>query len=146
MTTRNRASGSGRPGLAERYGLSRTELRAWAMYDWANSAFMTTIVAAVFPVYFSQVAAADLDGNVATYRFSLATTIALAIVAVIAPVLGALADRAAMKKRLLLAFQSIGVAHPKWTPLLEVAGKVIAFAFALGFASFPLYFLVFRSE
>jgi UMF1 family MFS transporter len=79
------------------------------MYDWANSAFMTTIIAAVFPVYYSQVAAADLEGNVATFRFSIATTIALALVAVVAPVLGALADRAAMKKRLLFAFQSIGV-------------------------------------
>ena len=106
VATRSRASG---PTLAERYGLSRPELRAWAMYDWANSAFMTTIIAAVFPVYFSQVAAAGLEANDATLRFSVATTIALTIVAVIAPVLGALADHAAIKKRLLFAFQSIGV-------------------------------------
>ena len=97
------------PSLAERFGLSRPELRAWAMYDWANSAFMTTIISAVFPVYFSDVAAAGLEPNDATYRFSIATTIALAIVAVIAPVLGAIADFAAMKKRLLLLFQAIGV-------------------------------------
>jgi UMF1 family MFS transporter len=95
--------------LAERYGLSRPELRAWAMYDWANSAFMTTIIAAVFPVYYAEVAAAGLDPNDATYRFSIATTIALAIVAVTAPVLGAVADYAAMKKRLLFLFQAIGV-------------------------------------
>jgi UMF1 family MFS transporter len=95
--------------LLERLGLHRPELRAWAMYDWANSAFMTTIIAAVFPVYYAEVASAGVDSNVATFRFSVATTIALAIVAVIAPVLGAIADFAAMKKRLLVVFQAIGV-------------------------------------
>ena len=93
----------------DRLGLNRPELRAWAMYDWANSAFMTTIIAAVFPVYFAEVAAKGLDPNDATYRFSIATTIALTIVALTAPPLGAIADYAAMKKRLLLAFQMIGV-------------------------------------
>jgi UMF1 family MFS transporter len=95
--------------VLDRLGLKRPELRAWAMYDWANSAFMTTIIAAVFPVYFSQVAARGLDPNDATYKFSIATTIALAIVAITAPPLGALADYAGVKKRLLLAFQAIGV-------------------------------------
>jgi UMF1 family MFS transporter len=95
--------------LSERLGLNRPELRAWAMYDWANSAFMTTIIAAVFPVYYAEVASAGLDPNEATYKFSIATTLALATVAVIAPVLGAIADFAAMKKRLLLVFQTLGV-------------------------------------
>lgn len=39
------------PALLDRLGLHRRELRAWAMYDWANSAFQTTIIAAVFPIY-----------------------------------------------------------------------------------------------
>jgi UMF1 family MFS transporter len=95
--------------LLDRLGLNRPELRAWAMYDWANSAFMTTIIAAVFPVYFAEVAAKGLDPNDATYKFSIATTIALTIVAITAPPLGAVADYAAMKKRLLLLFQAIGV-------------------------------------
>jgi len=38
-------------------------IRAWVMYDWANSAFATTIMAAVLPVYYAQVAAANLEGN-----------------------------------------------------------------------------------
>ena len=92
-----------------RLGLDRQELRAWAMYDWANSAFMTTIIAAVFPVYYAQVAAAGIDPNEATFRFSVATTLALTIVALSAPVLGIVADFAAMKKRLLLVFQAIGL-------------------------------------
>jgi UMF1 family MFS transporter len=99
-----------RTSLLDRLGLDRPELRAWAMYDWANSAFMTTIIAAVFPVYFASVAAKGLDPNDATFKFSLATTLALTIVALTAPPLGAYADFAAMKKRLLLIFQVVGVA------------------------------------
>jgi UMF1 family MFS transporter len=93
----------------ERLGLHRPELRAWALYDWANSAFMTTIVAAVFPIYYGRVAAADLGDAEATFRFGIATTGALAIVAVLAPPLGALADSAGRNKALLTIFTAIGV-------------------------------------
>ena len=80
------------PNLLERLGLHRPELRAWALYDWANSAFMVTVVTAVFPIYFSSVAAADLPPAEATALFGLTTTVALTFVALLAPVLGALAD------------------------------------------------------
>ena len=90
-------------------GLGRPELRAWAMYDWANSAFFTTVVAAVFPIYFSSVAAADLPPAVATAHFATATTFALVVIAVFAPFLGALADYAAVRKKLLAAFLVVGV-------------------------------------
>ncbi len=95
--------------LLERLGLGRRDLRAWAMYDWANSAFQTTIIAAIFPIYFHNVVAADLGDALATSRFAWATTIAIVIVAVIAPLLGAIADFAAMKKKMLGAFLAIGV-------------------------------------
>ncbi len=71
------------------------------MYDWANSAFQTTIIAAVFPIYFHNVVAADLGDALSTSRFAWATTIAIVIVAVMAPLLGAIADFAAMKKKML---------------------------------------------
>ena len=93
--------------LLERLGLGRPELRAWAMYDWANSAFQTTIIAAIFPIYFHNVVAADLGDGPSTSRFAWATTIAIVIVALVAPLLGAVADYAAMKKRMLGVF----VAH-----------------------------------
>ena len=82
-----------------RLGLDRSKLRAWATYDLTNSAFVTTVVA-VFPIYFSSLAAADLPPTTAT---------ALAIVAVLGPFLGALADFAPMKKKLLAAFLILGV-------------------------------------
>src|SRR5450759_2365239 len=96
--------------LLERLGLGRRELRAWAMYDWANSAFQTTIIAAIFPIYFQKVAAAGMPGALATSRFAWATTLAILIVAIIAPVLGAIADYAAAKKMLLGVFLAIGAA------------------------------------
>ncbi|NOT25739.1 MAG: MFS transporter [Acidobacteria bacterium] len=92
-----------------RLGLDRPELRAWAMYDWANSAFQSTIITAVFPDFFASVAAADLAPAIATQRYAWATTIAVAIIAIIGPVLGAIADARAMKKRMLAAFMAVGV-------------------------------------
>jgi UMF1 family MFS transporter len=97
-------------GWLTRLGLRTREQRAWAMYDWANSAFQCTIITAVFPIYFASVAAADLPGARATERFATATTIALTIIAVLSPILGAYADYAGAKKRLLGVFLSIGVA------------------------------------
>jgi MFS transporter, UMF1 family len=92
-----------------RLGLRTREQRAWAMYDWANSAVQCTIVTAVFPIYFASVAAADLPPALATERFATATTLALVIVAILAPILGAYADYAGAKKRLLAVFLTIGV-------------------------------------
>src|SRR5262245_50720305 len=80
------------------------------MYDWANSAFWTTVIVAVFPPFFSEYAARGLEPIEATSRFAWATTIAVTIVAIGAPILGAIADRRAMKKSLLAVFLIIGVA------------------------------------
>jgi MFS transporter, UMF1 family len=96
--------------LLERIGLGRPELRAWAMYDWANSAFQTTIIAAIFPIYYEKVAAAGLPGPVATSRFAWATTLSILMVAVIAPLLGAVADCRPVKKRMIGVFLAIGAA------------------------------------
>ena len=94
--------------LLSRLGLNRPELRAWAMYDWANSAFQSTIITAVFPPFFAEYAAAGLSPAVATARFAWATTIGVTIVALIGPVLGAIADYRAWKKRMLAACVAIG--------------------------------------
>jgi UMF1 family MFS transporter len=95
--------------ILERLGLHRPELRAWALYDWANSAFWTTIVAAVFPIYFTRVAAAGLEPPVATARFAAATTLAMVVIALLSPILGAMADYAGLKMKFLAAFVGIGV-------------------------------------
>jgi UMF1 family MFS transporter len=95
--------------LLDRIGLDRRETRAWAMYDWANSAFQCTIITAVFPVYYGSVAADGLPGATATARFATATTIALTIIALASPIIGAYADYAGAKKRMLAAFMAVGV-------------------------------------
>ncbi|WP_206352468.1 MFS transporter [Tautonia rosea] len=97
-------------GIRSRLGLDRPELVSWALYDWANSAMVTIVVASVFPIYFLRVAGADLPPAVATQRFAIASTIGLALVAVMAPILGVIADRLGIKKRLLGASMVLGVA------------------------------------
>ena len=98
-----------RPSLLSRVGLDRPELRAWAMYDWANSAFQTTVITAVFPRFFSDFAAAGLTPAEATARFAWATTIAVTITAVIGPILGAVADIRGLKKTLLGISMTVGI-------------------------------------
>jgi len=84
--------------LLARVGLHRPELRAWALYDWANSVFMTTVLQ-VFPIYFTSVVAADLPPALASERFAWATAIGMLIVAMVSPALGAVAARAASARR-----------------------------------------------
>ena len=96
--------------LLERLGLHRRELRAWALYDWAISAFQTTIAVAIFPIYFLQVAGAEAQGTLAAQRYAVSNSLAIAIVAILSPVLGTIADYAAVKKRMLGTFLGLGVA------------------------------------
>ena len=95
--------------LMARVGLVTPEQRAWAWYDWANSAFFTTVVTAVFPGFYASYAAAGLAPAEATARFGLVTTVSMATIAISAPILGALADYTGAKKRLLAVFIAIGV-------------------------------------
>ena len=67
-----------------RVGLVTPEQRAWAWYDWANSAYFTTVITAVFPSFFASYAAAGLDPAAATARFGAITTLSIAVVALTA--------------------------------------------------------------
>jgi UMF1 family MFS transporter len=85
-------------------------IRAWLMYDWANSAFATTMMAAVLPIFYSDVAASTLsDPTKATSYWGFTQTIAMLIVAVLAPILGAVADESGSKTKFLRVFTYIGV-------------------------------------
>ena len=94
--------------LLARAGLVTPAQRAWAWYDWANSAYFTTVITAVFPSFYASYAAKGLEPAQATGRFALITTISVATVAITAPILGALADYSGIKKRLLGAFMVVG--------------------------------------
>ncbi len=93
-----------------RVGLGSKPLLGWALYDWANSAFYTIVITAVYPIFFNQYAAAGAAAGVATIRHTNATTIALVTVALLSPLLGAAADRMGAKKALLGGFVGLGVA------------------------------------
>jgi len=82
---------------------------AWAMYDWANSAFATVILAAVLPIFYKDVAGINLPGNLATSYWGYTQTIAMIIIAFIAPILGAAADYSDSKKTFLKFFVFLGV-------------------------------------
>jgi len=90
-------------------GLYKRIINAWCLYDWGSSAFSTTIEAAVLPVYFEQVVAASLAANLATVYWGYTNAVSLLIIALLAPVLGSIADYAGSKKRLLVSFAVIGI-------------------------------------
>ena len=81
----------------------------WSMYDWANSAFATTVMAGFFPIFFKQFWSVGADTTVSTARLGLANSIASITVALSAPILGAIADKGTSKKKFLLFFAYIGV-------------------------------------
>ena len=81
----------------------------WAMYDWANSAFATTVMSGFFPVFFKQYWSAGVDVNLSTARLGLGNAAAGLMVALAAPVLGAVADRSSARKRFLALFAYLGV-------------------------------------
>ena len=83
----------------------KKRIRSWTLYDWANSAFATTILAAVLPVYYSQVAGANLaSAAIATRNWSLTLSISVFVVALISPILGTVSDMMRGKKKFLSLF------------------------------------------
>ena len=83
---------------------------SWAFYDWANSAYATTVIAGFFPVFFKEYWSTDVESVETTFRLGVGTSIASLIIVVLAPILGAIADRYGAKKKLLLAFAFSGIA------------------------------------
>ena len=81
----------------------------WAMYDWANSAFATTVMAGFFPIFFKQYWSHGVDVNMSTAQLGFGNSLASLFVALMAPVLGAIADKGSAKKKFLLFFAYLGV-------------------------------------
>ncbi len=81
----------------------------WALYDWGNSAFATTVMAGFFPVFFKQYWSHGADVNMSTAQLGLGNSLASLFVALIAPVLGAIADKGSARKKFLVFFAYLGV-------------------------------------
>ncbi len=82
---------------------------SWALYDWANSAFATAVLAGFFPVFFKEYWSGNVPATESTFQLGLANSLASAIIVLLAPVLGAIADVGGLRKRLLLVFALIGI-------------------------------------
>jgi UMF1 family MFS transporter len=118
--------------MSDAPGRARAQ-RAWCLYDWANSVFATSVVAAILPVYFARTAAKTMPAHEATALWGYASAAALAVTAVLSPLVGALADQSRRRKPLLLACVVLGAAGTlglALTPGGAWHGLLIAFALA----------------
>jgi len=82
---------------------------SWALYDWANSAFATTVMAGFFPIFYKSYWASDLSNLESTAMVGYANSLSGLIVVLLAPILGAYADIGTKRKKLLLLFASLGI-------------------------------------
>lgn len=100
---------------------------AWTWYDWANSAFATTILAAVLPIYFSQVAGANLpSATVATSYWSFGLSLSLFIIAILSPILGTISDVMRGKKKFLAIFAGLGIIATALLVLVTTGDWILA--------------------
>ncbi|MBT3478159.1 MAG: MFS transporter [Candidatus Marinimicrobia bacterium] len=88
---------------------SKKSIVAWSFYDWANSAFATTVMAGFFPIFFKEYWSNTDSVTLSTWYLGLANSIASIIVAAMAPFLGAVADRGTAKKKFLILFAFLGI-------------------------------------
>lgn len=82
---------------------------AWAFYDWANSAYITTVIAGFFPIFFKEYFSANVDATVSTAQLGFTNSISSLIVVLMAPFLGAMADIGGLKKKFLFVFAYLGI-------------------------------------
>ncbi|MCK5329405.1 MAG: MFS transporter [Candidatus Latescibacteria bacterium] len=87
----------------------RKTVNSWAMYHWAENAYAATVMAAILPVYYSHVAASTLSANQATVYWGYTNTIGLLLAALLAPMLGTVANLLGIRKKLLIIFTALGV-------------------------------------
>ena len=118
--------------------------RSWILYDWANSAYSVTVTAAVFPIFFKSFAAKGLAEYQSTSILAFGNSTYVLIIAVLAPILGTIADYRNFKKRFFLGFFLLGVlgtlclaliAEGQWLPAL-----FIYMLSAMGFAGANIFY------
>ncbi|GJM17343.1 MAG: MFS transporter [Thermodesulfobacteriota bacterium] len=114
-------------------------INSWALYHWAENGFGTAVMVAVLPVYYSKVAASGLTPNQATVYWGYTTTIALILVAILAPILGTIANLIGIRKRLLMIFAAIGVVSSASFYFVKTGDWLLASAiFIVGNIAFAL--------
>ncbi|MFD1037639.1 MFS transporter [Virgibacillus byunsanensis] len=129
---------------------NKKTVRSWMMYDFGNSAFATVIMAAVLPVFYYDVAAVGLDDLLAESYWAYSQSIAVLIVAIMAPFLGAISDFSAAKKKFLRFFAFMGIVA---SILLSFVGEgdyifasLLLIVGTIGFSSANIFYDAFLPE
>ena len=122
----------------------RNEL-AWAGYDWANSAFATTIMVGFFPVFFKQYWAKDMAAEESTFWLGAVSSGYALIVALVAPLLGSVADATDAHKKFLASQMLLGSAMSAglfWVGAGQWQAAMVVYAIgAIGFALGNIFYL-----
>jgi len=112
---------------------SKKSMYSWALYDWANSAYATTVMAGFFPIFFKSYYSVGVDATVSTAQLGFANSLSSFVVVLIAPLLGAVADAGSLKKRFLFLFAFLGILMSASLALVEQGNwQIAAFIYTLG--------------
>lgn len=118
--------------------------RSWILYDWANSAYSIAITTAILPIYFKDVASKGIEGYLSTAYWGYGTAIATLIVALLAPIMGTIADYKDYKKKFLIFFFLIGIVFTGLLSLVGEGGWFLCLVFyvisAIGFSGANIFY------
>lgn len=116
---------------------NKKNIYSWALYDWANSAYATTIMAGFFPLFFKTYYSVDVDATVSTAQLGFANSISSFIIVLLAPLLGAIADAGSIRKRFVFLFAYLGILMSGALALVGAGQWELAvFVYALGNVGF----------
>lgn len=113
---------------------SRKKILSWAFYDWANSAYSTTVMAGFFPLFFKQYWSHGADAVVTTARLGTAISVSSLLIALVSPTLGVVADLKSSKKLFCLLFTAVGVISCAWMGFIdqgEWVSAIVAYGIAM---------------
>ena len=117
---------------------------SWALYDWGNSAFATTVIAGFFPIFFKSYWAHGVSAQDSTFYLGLSNSVSSFSLALLAPFLGYLADQARSKKWFLSAFATLGIICTAFLFFLSQGQMLLACVFfslaSLGFAGGNIFY------
>ncbi len=104
-----------------------TQKKSWVLYDWAKSAFATTVIATLLPIYFSNVAYAGTSPQEGTQNWAFATVIGMVLTSFSMPLLGSMADLTGTRKRMLLVFTTLGITATALLYFVKTGDWALAF-------------------
>ena len=109
----------------------------WAFYDWANSGFATTVMAGFFPIFFKSYWAGNLDAAESTFVIGSVNSLIGLLIAISAPILGAIADAGKTKKKFLFIFATLGILATGYLFFIpESSWKLAVLFYGLGVIGF----------